>query len=143
MDKINNSGVVLALDVGAARIGVARANILAGIASPLTYIQNTDTVFDQIKQLVDDEQAAALVVGLPRGLDGQVTDQTRSVQDFTAKLKTQVSIPMFWQDEALTSKQAEAELEVKGKPFSKGDVDALAACYILQDYLLTAERVAV
>ncbi len=150
MDKINSTspsdgsvGVILALDVGASRIGVARATTFAGIASPLTFLNNTDSVIDQIKQLVQNEQAVALVVGLPRGLDGQETDQTRTVQTFAATLKQNVTVPMFWQDEALTSKQAETELEAKGKPFTKGDVDALAACYILQDYLITPEKVAV
>lgn len=142
-------GVVLALDVGAARIGVARASTVAGLASPLTHLDNSPQVIDDIKQLVAREQAVALVVGLPRNLQGQDTDQTRAVREFAAQLKSQpaaqLGLPMFWQDEALTSKQAEAELAAKGKPFSKGDVDAVAACYILQDFLNTDadQRVAI
>lgn len=133
---------MLALDVGAARIGVARAHPLAGIASPLTYIANSDEFGSELNKIIDAEQATALVVGLPRGLSGQETEQTRFVREFVQQLKTMVNIPMYWQDEALSSKQAEAELEAKGKPFAKGDVDALAACYILQDYLQTPEKVA-
>jgi RNase H-fold protein (predicted Holliday junction resolvase) len=39
------------------------------------------------------------------------------------------------QDEAVTSKRAEAELEARGKPYQRGDIDALAATYILEDFL--------
>jgi putative Holliday junction resolvase len=73
-------------------------------------------------------------------LSGQETDQTAAVRSFAAQLKATLQVPLYWQDEALTSKQANVELEAKGKPFAKGDVDALAACYILQDFLDTSTR---
>lgn len=134
---------MLALDVGTARLGVARATTFARIASPLTFISNDDQVVDSIQKLIHDQSAVVLVIGLPRGLDGQSTQQTKDVRSFAQTLKAALDIPMFWQDEALTSKQAESELEAKGKPFKKGDIDALAACYILQDYLQTTEKMAI
>lgn len=126
---------IVALDVGAQRIGVARANSIARIASPLTTLQHTDHIFDDITELLRQEQADALVVGLPRGLDGQETDQTGYVRTFIADLQEHISIPVHLQDEALTSVKAEKELQARKKPFAKGDVDALAATYILSDYL--------
>ena len=126
---------ILALDVGAQRIGVARANSIARIASPLTTLQHTDQIFDDIVRLLKQEQVDELVVGLPRGLDGQETDQTRYVRRFVADLQQHISIPLHLQDEALTSVKAEKELEARKKPFAKGDIDALAATYILGDYL--------
>lgn len=126
---------ILALDVGAQRIGVARANSIARIASPLTTLQHTDQIFHDIAQLLKQEQADELVVGLPRGLEGQETDQTRTVRQFVADLQQNIAVPVHLQDEALTSVKAEKELEARKKPFAKGDVDALAATYILGDYL--------
>ena len=79
------------------------------------------------------------MVGLPRGLDGQRTAQTEEVEAFARGLGERFGLPVHMQDEAVTSKQAEAELEARGKPYGKGDIDALAATYILQDWLATQE----
>jgi putative transcription antitermination factor YqgF len=68
-------------------------------------------------------------------LQGQETDQTGYVRNFVATLQKEISTPIVLQDEALTSHHAEEELESRGKPYAKGDIDALAACYILEDYL--------
>lgn len=129
------SQVLLGLDVGQKRIGVAIGNTEVALASPLTTLDHTDTIYSTIQQLAEREGAAALVVGLPRGLDGQDTAQTAAVTDFVSQLLTTFDIPINWQDEAVTSVQAEAELQARGKPYVKSDIDALAATYILQDYL--------
>jgi len=125
----------MSLDVGAQRIGVAQANVIARIAHPFDTLQHTDTIFDDITALLRKEQAIALVVGLPRGLSGQETAQTKYVEDFVDQLRPHLSLPIFWQDEAVTSQKAEAELQGRKKPYQKGDIDALAAAYILEDYL--------
>ncbi|MCX6728115.1 MAG: Holliday junction resolvase RuvX, partial [Candidatus Saccharibacteria bacterium] len=52
-----------------------------------------------------------------------------------AKLEKVIIVPTHLQDEALTSVKAEEELKSRGMPFEKGDIDALAATYILQDFL--------
>ncbi|HUS26223.1 MAG TPA: Holliday junction resolvase RuvX [Nevskiaceae bacterium] len=134
MSNQNNSSVI-ALDMGQKRIGVAIASLVARIARPLTTLQHTETIIDDLKQLLVEHQAAALVVGLPRGLEGQHTAQTASVEAFVATLKKHIAVPLYWQDEAVTSHHAETELEARKKPFSKGDIDALAATYILEDFL--------
>jgi len=126
---------VLALDVGAKRIGVAIANAMARIASPLTTLDATQTTAEGIAMLVDEHKAIALCIGLPRGLDGQETDQTRAVRAFADEVRKKVSVAVYLQDEAVTSRQAEAELQARGKPYVKGDIDALAATYILEDFL--------
>ena len=84
-----------------------------------------------------ERQVGQLVVGLPRNLNGQETAQTKAVQSFVEGLQAVVRLPIAWQDEAVTSRQAEAELNRRGKPYERGDIDALAACYILDDYLRT------
>ncbi len=144
MDRTTNvsgGGVLLALDVGAARIGVAVTSPGVSIARPLTTILNDDTVLQTIVQLVLDNKATAVVVGLPRGLNGQDTGQTKTTEAFAEQLKESLDVPLFWQDEALTSQKAEEELRSRGKPYEKGDIDALAACYILEDYLTSQEHV--
>ncbi len=128
-------GTILALDVGARRIGVAEAHSVARIAHPLTTVQHTADIFDDLAALVTRYQAVALVIGLPRGMQGQETDQTRYVKEFAEGLKKHLPMLMYWQDEALTSQKAEDELMDRRKPYTKGDVDALAATYILDDFL--------
>lgn len=131
----NSLAHVLALDVGEQRIGVAEANSIARIAHPLTTLKHTETIVQDIVDLISHHDASKLVVGLPRGMQGQDTQQTQYVRDFVAQLQKMVTIPVFWQDEALTSRKAEEELQARKKPFAKGDIDALAATYILDDFL--------
>ena len=129
-------GRVIALDVGSKRIGVASAGLVARIPQPLTTLLVDDgDPAGQILKVLTDEKAVDLVVGLPRGLDGQETDQTRAVQAFIAELEPKLSIPLHWQDEALTSHISEEELGKRKGGYQKADVDALAACYILDDFL--------
>lgn len=131
---------VLALDVGAKRIGVAMARVDVGIASPLMTITNDASVWQQLQALVSEQAVGALVVGLPRGLDGQETAQTREAKAFMAQLRAHLSLPVHAQDEAATSLKAEEELRARKKPYTKADIDALAATYILEDYLAGREQ---
>lgn len=126
---------VLALDAGERRIGVALASLQARLASPLTTLIRSGTTAHDIQQLIDAHQVVAVVVGLPRGLDGQHTAQTVAVEEFKAALEQAVSVPVYWQDEALTSRQAEEELNARGKAYRKEDIDALSATYILEDFM--------
>ena len=125
----------VALDVGERRIGVALASQATRLASPLTTVIHDEKVYEAIEKLAVDHHAVALVVGMPRGMDGQKTRQTEVVEAFILQLRQRIDLPIYWQDEALTSKKAEEELEARGKPYAKGEVDALAACYILEDFL--------
>lgn len=127
---------ILALDVGGQRIGVARAMIDSRLPSPLTTLINSSDIYKQIQDLIAQENAQCIVLGLPRGLSGQETEQTKTVQEFGASLGGDLQIPLYWQDEAATSLKAKQELEARGKPYAKGDVDALAATYILEDFLV-------
>lgn len=126
---------ILALDVGAKRIGVASANAVARIARPVATVANDANALANIKQIIKDERAAILVLGLPRNLSGNSTAQTDAVRAFSAALEPVLGLPVHWQDEAVTSIKAEKELKMRGKPYEKSDIDALAATYILEDYL--------
>lgn len=131
----SSNSAVMALDVGGRRIGVALANMVARIPKPETTLDAPTTTPQSIQDLIDRHNVAILCVGLPRGLDGQETDQTRAILAFVEDLKQTITIPIYLQDEAVTSKQAEAELQARKKPYVKGDIDALAATYILEDFL--------
>jgi putative Holliday junction resolvase len=126
---------ILALDVGAARIGMALANTTSRLPRPLGALPNDDSVFGQLRDLCEREAVTHIVVGLPRGMDGQDTRQTSEVRAFGEALARQLVIPLSWQDEAVTSVHAEEELQGRGKLYTKADIDALAAVYILEDYL--------
>jgi len=126
---------ILALDVGEKRIGVAVADVKLQFPKPLTTLENTDTIWQDLQKIVDEQQSGLVVVGLPRGLDGQETAQTAYARVFMQELRTNLGLPVREQDEAATSVKAEQELRGRGKPYEKGDIDALAATYILEDYL--------
>ena len=133
--KNHHLSTILALDVGDRRIGVAVASMQARIASPLTTLIRSESTKDDIQALIDEHDSKALVVGLPRGLDGQNTQQTMAVEEFKSELEYALAIPVYWQDEALTSRQAESELRDRGKPYKKEDIDALSTTYILEDFM--------
>jgi putative Holliday junction resolvase len=124
---------ILGLDVGEVRVGVALANSVARLASPYLTLANTGSVIQQIHDIIDKESVDVVVVGLPRNLSGEDTDQTRYCRSFADQLTPFVKV--VFQDEALTSRKAEAELQARGKAYEKGDIDSLAATYILEDFL--------
>ncbi len=126
---------VLALDVGATRIGVAVASFPARLPRPLITLNWDDTFFPTLQTIAEVEGVRALVVGFPRGMQGQHTAQTTAIETFTQQLREHFPLPIHMQDEALTSKYAEAELKARGRPYDRGDIDALAATYILNDWL--------
>jgi putative Holliday junction resolvase len=135
METTPNKETILALDVGERRIGVARCRLDARFPQPLTTLEQPATFMADIAQLIETEKAACLVVGRPRGLQGQETAQTAAVEAFVGRLQPQVDVPIYRVDEAVTSVSAEAELKQRGKPYARGDIDALAATYILEDFI--------
>ena len=132
---INN---ILSLDVGEKRIGVARAGVVALLAQPQTTLLNDALVFNNIARLTEELQVSEVIVGLPRNINDEDTEQTRYIKRFADSLKSEVdSIIIHFQDEANTSQKAKAELQERNKPYEKADIDALAATYILQDFIDT------
>jgi putative Holliday junction resolvase len=116
------------------------ASLAAQLPRPLTAILRDHNCFEELKKIIQSEDAGQIVVGLPRGLEGQSTAQTEATESFVAQLRAEIDIPVHLQDEALTSKQAEEEFKTRGQVPSKGDIDALAAVYILEDFLTSYNR---
>jgi len=123
---------IMGLDYGASRIGVALASAIARLPRPLTTLSTTDHVIEDIKQLIVQESVGVLVVGLPRTLNGDFSQQTHDAVAFADRLKAELGLPVVMVDETLTSVNAEAQLA--GKKHDKGAIDALAATYILDRY---------
>lgn len=126
---------VMALDIGERRTGVAIARAGLGIATPLQMLETGTDLPEQVAKLIAQESVTTLVIGLPRNLQGDKTDQTRATEVRAADIKRQVGIPVYFVDEALTSVKAEEELKAKGMQAKPGQVDMLAATYILEDFL--------
>lgn len=124
---------LISLDVGTKRIGVASASTEIKIAVPLPTIEVDGNEIEAIAKIVRMESAETIVVGYPRNQAGEATEQTGYAEAFAGKLKGLA--PIVFQDESLTSVMAEDRLKASGKPYEKGDIDALAASIILQDYL--------
>lgn len=128
---------LMALDVGTKRVGVALADSAIRIAIPFVTVDVNDDVDFAVKQIIEmisKEEIDILVVGLPRNQSGEETAQTAYTKEFVKNFEFSVDRIEF-QDESLTSIQAENRLKSYGKPYSKGDIDMNAASIILQDYL--------
>jgi putative Holliday junction resolvase len=132
-------GRVLALDVGARRIGVALSDSTRTLASPLTTLpaEPRATIFARIVQLLAQNDVTALVVGLPLSLNGEIGPQAKVVQEFVEQLRPVVGVPIHLVDERLTSVAAERMMIDLGmRPEQrKARIDQVAASLILQDFL--------
>jgi putative Holliday junction resolvase len=133
------------LDIGERRIGVAVSDATGTLARPLSVLRPAgldidalDVVSREIARLAAEEDGVgAIVVGLPRRLDGTPSEMTLRVQQFARALGAKTSLPVTLQDERLSSREAESRLAVRDKDWRsrKAKLDAAAAAIILQDYL--------
>lgn len=131
---------LLALDIGEKRIGVAIADVSAPFPAPLTTLEASVDLSAQFKALLEKHAVTGVVIGYPRNQNGEPTAQTKRVEHIVKLLKIPANTPTYWQDESLTSVKAEEELNRRKKPFEKGDIDALAATYILDDFIRNQVR---
>jgi putative Holliday junction resolvase len=133
------------LDVGERRIGIAVSDATGTLARPLGVLRPSgldvdavDVVMMEIARLAAEEDGlGAIVVGLPRRLDGTATHLTPRVEQFARQLAIKTALPVTLQDERLSSREAESRLALNDKNWRsrKARLDAAAAAVILQDYL--------
>lgn len=135
----NCQGRILALDLGRKRIGVAVCDELQMTARGLDVLTRStaEKLHQDVQKLIEDFDAAALVIGLPLNFDGTESAgaaEARQIADF---LGERISIPVFLQDERLTSREAEEILREQGynREQIKKLVDKEAAAVILRDFL--------
>lgn len=131
--------VMIGLDVGQVRIGVAVCDDLELMASPETVIRRKSNALaiEAIARVVAERRAEQVVVGLPVSFDGQLHHQAQSVLAFGNRLRARLDVPVVYADETLSTVRAEEALRAAGmRPDRIRDrIDAAAAAVILQDYL--------
>jgi putative holliday junction resolvase len=135
----------LGIDYGERRIGLALSDPTGLLASPWKTIPNDRNVGAAAKRLADEVRALrteedgldAIVLGLPRRLNGEANEQTGRVKKLAALLADEIAAPITLQDERLTSHEADELLAQREHDWRKRkqQVDALAAAMILQDFL--------
>ena len=125
---------ILGLDIGHKRIGVAIARGGVRLAVPLDTIEVDGHELQRITDIFTQEDVATCVVGLPRNQSGEETKQSEWVRRIAQEIEHK-NVRLIMQDESLTSVRAKTELG--DRAYDKGQIDALAATYILQDYLET------
>lgn len=136
MPSADSSRCILGFDYGSKRIGVALADSQSFQAKPLTTLDATQDVWRQISHIIRQHQPALVVVGWPRGLDGQHTDQTYATEAFAQELESRYGAKVVLQDEALSSEEAQLRIDQK-LPIRKQReiIDAIAAQIILESYI--------
>ena len=127
----------LSIDYGNKITGLAICDPTETIVSPLMAIPTSNGLIGKIIEVVKTEKVEALVLGLPLNMDDSVGPQAKKVQVFADKLEKLINVPIFFQDERLSTfaareKMIPMELTRKGK---KRRIDALAAAEILQAFL--------
>ncbi|HMH80110.1 MAG TPA: Holliday junction resolvase RuvX [Candidatus Acidoferrum sp.] len=148
--KVPLAGRILAVDYGRARMGLAIAESLQGIAQPLNTLKriNRNEDMRRLRELVRDNAVKLVLVGLPLRLDGARGEMAEETLRFAQRMRKQIGVAVEMADERLTSWEAERLLEeefgrksrqIDGAPkkrdASKFTVDSVAATIILREYL--------
>ena len=119
---------VLALDYGSARTGVAVSDPTGTIARPIGVVERaaSESGLARIAELVREEEAERVVVGLPLTLRGERGEQARETERFVEALQAVVDVPVESYDERFTTRLAQT---------APGPDDARAAAHLLSSYL--------
>ncbi len=127
---------IIGLDVGEKRIGVAKVDSSTRIAIPVGFVENDDETWDKLASVARMNSTDFFVLGLPRSNEGNETKQTLYVRQFARVLTEKIpGARVRFQDESLTSVEAEARLKKRKKSYERGEIDAEAATIILQDFI--------
>lgn len=129
----------IGLDIGERRIGVAVSDPSGRVATPLKVLDARDLARDPspLRRLVDDYEAAEIVVGLPLTMSGEEGPQAVAVKSTARRLLEPLGVPVLYHDERLSSAQAERAMAEAGADARarRGSVDMVAAALLLQSYL--------
>ena len=131
--------IILGLDIGDARTGVAISDELGIAAHPLCTIRRKSrkALLAELQQLVTAHNVEQIVVGLPLQLDGETGTQAKKVKQFAEKLEQQVNLPIAFWDESFTTFEAAQILHAtkRRRKKRKQVIDQVAAVLILEGYL--------
>jgi putative Holliday junction resolvase len=140
MPEARRPQIVLAFDFGLRRIGVACGDTVSRSASALNAVPSgpNGPRWEMIGSMVRDWQPDMAVVGLPYNVDGSDSDMTAAARNFAAELARRFSLEVVLVDERYSSLEAESRLKsaresgLRRKRVAKSDIDAAAACVILE-----------
>jgi putative Holliday junction resolvase len=138
------SGKLLGLDLGTKTIGVAVSDGMRYSATPLETIARTKFTADaeRLKQLIAENRAVGIVLGLPLNMDGSEGPRAQSTRAFARNLAKLIEIPIaFWDERLSTSAVTRTLIEADVRRDKRAEVvDKLAASYILQGALERLRR---
>ena len=130
---------VLALDLGAKNIGTAISDELGISIRPAGIIRRSGLGSDiaRLKSLVQDLDAQAVVVGLPLRMDGTLGEAAQRALSFADKLRAEIGVTVYTEDERLTSYEADQIMIARGmkRKQRQANSDEMAATIILRDFL--------
>lgn len=139
LSVISSTGRLLAIDPGMKRCGVAVSDELRITTRPLDVIERTSwkKLLSKIKMLISEFDARALVIGLPLESDGAESEMSAEARRLARNFSLSLEIPVFLQDERVTSYEAKARLWQRGTDLksTRRLVDSEAAAIILGDFL--------
>jgi len=130
-------GVRLGIDVGRARVGVARCDPDGLLATPVETVPRDDASVARVIALADEHSAMEILVGLPLNLRGEDTPSTVDAREFATAVAAASAIPVRLVDERLSTVSAHAALRSSGRSqrSSRSIVDQVAAVVLLQQAL--------
>jgi putative Holliday junction resolvase len=132
-------GKVLAIDLGEKRIGLAISDETRTIAAGYEVLtrKSRREDFERYMEIIEQQNITLVVMGLPVTLNGEEGQRASWVRDYSTELMQNITVPLQFWDERFSTKQAQASLHARGKRGKKmrERVDAVAAAFILQDYL--------
>lgn len=134
-------GRIMGIDYGKVRIGIALTDLLKTIASPYEVYKSVSLQKDveYFVKLVKEKEVEKIVLGLPLNMDGSEGERAKRTRIFGEMLEKACSVPVVYQDERLSSVEAENYLldgDVR-RDKRKNLIDKVAATIILEDYLIT------
>lgn len=131
--------VLLGVDFGTKRIGIAVGQTVTQTARPLTTLnaKEGEPDWNELDKLVKTWRPDAFVVGIPLHMDGTEQSITFHARTFCNALKERYDLPVYEMDERLTTVSARETLFEKGgyKAIQRGQVDSIAAQFILENWL--------
>ncbi|MFN2577248.1 MAG: Holliday junction resolvase RuvX [Pyrinomonadaceae bacterium] len=132
-------GRLLAIDLGAKRVGVAMSDELQMTVTPLECLERRSwkDLLRRVAALIERYDARGLVIGLPLSLDGKENDAAQKAKQKAENFSRSLRVPVYLQDERLTTFAAESELKSRGLVTSeiKQHVDSESAAIILRDFI--------
>lgn len=139
MFKGNNAMIIMSVDLGKVRTGLAVCDKSGFLASPVGVITERDTevLADKISEKAKELKAEKIILGLPKNMDGSEGESAKNARSFGEILKQKTGLELIMQDERGTTMTAHRylnETNTRGKK-RKAVVDSVAAVIILQDYL--------